>query len=611
MIIGTAGHIDHGKSALVEALTGRTVDRLAEERRRGITIDLNFAPLQLGPGTIAGVVDVPGHEDLVRTMIAGASGMQLALLVVAADAGIQPQTLEHLAVLEALGVPDGIPVLTKADLVDHLVRDARIEELRQRLARSSVRFGEPAVVSARTGEGIVELRERLASVSVVSPVPDAFRLPVDRAFSVPGVGTVVTGTAWSGSVKIGDTVRVLPADVTGRVRSIEMYGSPAKESQADARVALGIAGVPREAVGRGSWIVTDALPWQLTSALDVMIALQSTAPHPLAARSRIRAHLGTTEVMARVGSATQIAPGEQGVARLVLEAPILARGGDRIVLRWFSPVVTIGGGVVFDPAPPPRSRAADFTVGMGVVERISALTRRRSAGVVLTDLPVLVGIPASSAEKAIKSVTGIRRIDGHLIATERLLAVQRALGTAVDAHHSREPAAGGASLETLRTGARSPGWLVAAAVDAESKAGRLVVEGGVVRRPDFRAMVPGGESALDALVATVLAGGLTAPDVAELEQSTGHVDVGAALRVAAQDGRVQAVTQRWFVGSAALDGFRRVLEDLGAQGGISVADLRARTGLSRKYLIPLLEWADARGITERRGDLRVVRERRA
>ncbi|MGH7732596.1 MAG: SelB C-terminal domain-containing protein, partial [Gemmatimonadales bacterium] len=363
--------------------------------------------------------------------------------------------------------------------------------------------------------------------------------------------------------------------------------------------------------GRGSWIVTDALPWQLTSALDVMIALQPTAPHPLAARSRIRVHLGTAEVMARVGSTTRIAPGEQGVARLVLEAPILARGGDRVVLRWFSPVVTIGGGVVLDPTPPPRSRAADFTVGMDLTERISALTRRRSSGVALTDLPVLAGIPTSAVEKAVKTVTGIRRIDGHLVAADRLLAVQRALGTAVDAHHSAEPTTGGASLETLRTGARSPAWLVAAAVEAESKAGRLVVEGSVVRRPDFQAMVPGGESGLNALVAMVLAGGLTAPDVAELERSTGRTDVGAALRVAGQNGRIQPVTRGWFVGSQALEGFRRVLEELGAQGGISVADVRARTGLSRKYLIPLLEWADAHGFTERRGDLRVVRERRA
>lgn len=610
MIIGTAGHIDHGKSALVEALTGRSVDRLAEERRRGITIDLNFAPLTLGPGSIAGMVDVPGHEDLVRTMIAGASGMQLVLLVVAADSGIQPQTLEHLAVLEALGVPDGIPVLTKADLVDQVTREVRIAELRQHLSGSSVRFSTPAVVSVRTGEGIAELRERLAQVSVETPAADAFRLPVDRAFSVAGVGTVVTGTAWSGSVKAGDTVRVLPADAAGRVRSIEMYGSSAPESRPGARVALGISDVPRDAAGRGSWVVTDELPWHLTSALDALISLQLAAPHPLVARSRVRVHLGTAEVMARIGTATRIAPGERGVARLVLETPILARGGDRLVLRWFSPVVTIGGGAVLDPAPPPRSRATDFAIEMDLAERISTLVRRRSAGVAVTDLPVLAGIPAGAVDKVVKGLAGIRRIDGHLIANERLLAVQRELGAAVDAHHFREPTAPGASLETLRTGARAPGWLVAAALESESKAGRLVVEGGVVRRKDFRAEVPGGEPGLAALVARVVAGGLAAPDVAELERDTARTDVGAALRVAERDGRVQAVTRGWFVGTAVLDGFRGLLEELGAQGPIAVGDLRTRTGLSRKYLIPLLEWADARGITERRGDVRVVRARR-
>lgn len=611
MIIGTAGHIDHGKSALVEALTGRTMDRLAEERRRGITIDLNFAPLPLGPGLTAGVVDVPGHEDLVRTMIAGASGMHLALLVVAADAGIQPQTLEHLAVLEALGVPAGIPVLTKVDLVTGAEREARLAELRERLSRSSVPFGAPAAVSIRTGAGVAELRDRLLHTPTPTLVVDAFRLPVDRTFSVAGIGTVVTGTAWSGTLTVGAAVRILPADVTGRVRSIEMYGAPADATATGARVALGIAGVAREAVGRGSWVVTDELPWQLTSALDVVIDLQATAPRALTPRTRVRVHLGTAEVMARVGTAGSIPPGGRGTARLALETPLLARGGDRVVLRWFSPVSTIGGGVVLDPAPPSGSRVADLSGVTGSTERLTALIRRRAAGVAVAEFPVLSGVPTSALDRIVKGLAGTRRVGAHLVASDRLLDVQRGVGAAVAARHSADPTAAGASLETLRAGVRAPGWLVDAAVAAESNAGRLEVAGDVVRRSGFQAAVPGGAAGLAALVERIVAGGLTAPDVAELERATGQQDAAAALRVAEREGQVSAVTWGWFVSAAALAGFEAVLLELGAQGPVAVADLRARTGLSRKYLIPLLEWADAHGITERRGDLRVVRKRRA
>jgi selenocysteine-specific elongation factor len=233
VIIGTAGHIDHGKSALVAALTGQAMDRLAEERRRGITIDLNFAPLQLGGGQTAGVVDVPGHEDFVRTMVAGASGIDLAILVVAADEGIMPQTLEHLAVLEHLGVEEGIPVVTKADLVDPDWLDLVAAEVAERVSRSPVRFESPLAVSAKTGQGLDELRSRLtARAQALKPTraADLFRMPVDRAFSMAGVGTVVTGTAWSGRLAIGDAVRLLPSGVSGRERSARGWRRSSRSS---------------------------------------------------------------------------------------------------------------------------------------------------------------------------------------------------------------------------------------------------------------------------------------------------------------------------------------------------------------------------------------------
>ncbi|MGZ8399572.1 MAG: selenocysteine-specific translation elongation factor, partial [Gemmatimonadales bacterium] len=259
MIIGTAGHIDHGKSALVSALTGKPMDRLLEERRREITIELNFAPLDLGSGRIAGVVDVPGHEDFVRTMVAGASGIDLVLLVIAADEGVMPQTEEHLAILEQLGVPAGVPVITKTDLVDSEWLELVTGEVAERLAASPIDFEPPLAVSARNGAGIEALRERLITRASLLPPRlsgDGFRMPVDRSFSLSGVGTVVTGTTWSGRLGLGDEVRMLPAGLRARVRSIESYGHAVERSDPRARTAVGLAGVERRAVGRGDVLVT-------------------------------------------------------------------------------------------------------------------------------------------------------------------------------------------------------------------------------------------------------------------------------------------------------------------------------------------------------------------
>jgi selenocysteine-specific elongation factor len=328
VIVGTAGHIDHGKSALVTALTGAPMDRLAEERRRGITIDLNFAPLDLGSG-VAGIVDVPGHEDFVRTMVAGASGIDLALLVVAADEGMMPQTEEHLAILEQLGIPAGIPVVTKADLAEPDWVELVAGELAERLARSPVRFDRPIAVSARSGQGLDQLKAALVrhagAIRKRDPA-DLFRMPVDRAFSLAGVGTVVTGTAWSGRVRIGDPVALLPGKGRGRVRSIESFRQAVDRSEPGARTAVGIAGLSRDDAARGMVLVDDGAAWTTTAAVDVEIALERGAPRPLGPRARC----GCTR-HGRGDGAWRPAdrPGRRGLARLALEEPIVARGDDR------------------------------------------------------------------------------------------------------------------------------------------------------------------------------------------------------------------------------------------------------------------------------------------
>jgi selenocysteine-specific elongation factor len=611
MIIGTAGHIDHGKSALIAALTGSAMDRLADERRRGITIDLNFAPLALPGGATAGVVDVPGHEDFVRTMVAGASGIDLALLVVAADEGIMPQTREHLAILEHLGVAAGIPVVTKADLVEPDWLELVAEEVAEWLGRSPVAFEPPLAVSVRSGQGLDQLRERLARrAAALRPRAgaDLFRLPVDRAFSLAGVGTVITGTAWSGRVAVGDAVRFLPAGRQARVRSIESYGSTLAQSEPGARTAVGLAGVQRDDVRRGDWLVAADAPWMATLALDVELSLEDTAPRPLLVRSRVRLHLGTAEVMARVSPRAPIEPGGHGLARLVLEAPVVARTGDRFVLRSYSPVTTIGGGRVLDPEPPRRRTAWPATLATSdPAERFRAMLERRPLGISSAQLPVLLGLPPADALAAARAEPAARLV-GELWVRDGVLAEigSRALA-AIKAWHRAHPADRGVPLETLRHGLRAPAALVERALADLAEGGRVRLAAGVATLSGFVPRVEGGDAEIDRVVRILEEAQLSPPSLAELERQTGRRDVGAILRLAAESGRVEAVErERWYA-RPALDRFTAVLAELGRDSLIAPSAVRDRLGISRKFMIPLLEWADAKGITERVGDARRLR----
>jgi selenocysteine-specific elongation factor len=610
MIVGTAGHIDHGKSALVAALTGRPMDRLAEEKRRGITIDLNFAPLQLPGGRVAGVVDVPGHEDFVRTMVAGASGIDAAILVIAADEGVMPQTIEHLAVLEHLGVRAAIPVITKADLVEPEWLELVAAEVSERLARSPVAFEAPLATSVRTGQGLDALRERLAALADRAEArsrDDLFRLPVDRAFSMAGVGTVVTGTAWSGAVSVGDAVRVLPANVLGRVRSIETYGRPLERSEPGARTAVGLAGVTREAASRGSWLVAAADPWEAGQALDVELHLQADAPRPLVLRSRVRVHLGTAEAMARVHTREPIGPGDRRLVRLALESPVVARTGDRLVIRSFSPVATVGGGRVVDPLPP---RRATWPAGLGsetAVERFGALLQRRTGGIPANQLPLLLGLPPAEAVSAARQLSSARQVGGRWVLAATLETLGARAVTALKAYHRANPAERGMPLETLRHALRGAEAVVDEALADAAAAGRLRVAEGVATLSGFTPRVQGGDAEVDRVVRILEEAALSPPSLPELERQTGRRDIDAILRLAARAGRVEAVERGRYYARPALDRFAATLAELGRDSLIAPSDLRDRLGISRKFMIPLLEWADAKGITERVGDRRRLR----
>lgn len=597
-----AGHVDHGKSALVTALTGVRMDRFAEEQRRGITIDLHFAPLVLGDGGVAGMIDVPGHEDLVRTMVAGSSGVDLALLVIAADEGIRPQTLEHLAVLEHLRVPLGIPVITKTDLVTKGDLESLLAAIADRLGASIVRFERPLPTSVRTGEGIGELKARIAarSRSASSRASgDLFRLPIDRAFSVAGIGTVVTGTAWSGTIAIGDEVVILPGGLRGRVRSVESHGRSLDRSEPGARTAVGLAGTDRSAVNRGNVLVALGDEWLVTSALDAELTLQSDAPRPMGTRTRVRLLVGTAEVMARVLPRAPIDPGVTGLARLALEQPVVARGGDRFVVRSYSPVITIGGGRVLDPAPPRRCAWPPGLAAEDPHRRFQALLERRPGGIARKMLPMLLGIPPGDSMALVQDVPGVRRLGESWVSTAVVGAAATRALAALAEYHASAPGSVGMPLETLRRALRVDDALAQAALGDLESGHNIRTSAGTAALADFRVVVTGGEGEIARIVALIDEAGLSPPTIAELAVRAGRTDLPTVLRLAAERGLVTAVERDRYYATRALERFSDALREAGRAGVITPAAVRDRLGVSRKYLIPLLEWADRQGITAR------------
>ena len=614
-VVGTAGHIDHGKTALVKALTGVDTDRWEEEKRRGITIDLGFAPLPLPGGIQASVVDVPGHEGFVKNMLAGATGIDVALLIIAADEGIMPQTEEHLAIVELLGVRRGIPVLTKRDLVDDewlaLVRT----EVAARLERSRIPWRAPIAVSALKSEGLEDLRKALVEVAAdltARPADDLFRLPIDRVFALAGAGTVVTGSTWSGTVGAGASIRLLPLDRDVRVRSIQVHSEDAAQAGPGRRTALALVGVDKDEIDRGHVAVTGT-GWAPTATLDVALELLPSAKKPLAVRTRIRVHLGTAEVLGRVAQVRAIAPGATSVARLLLEKPLVARGGDRFVIRSFSPVTTIGGGVVLDPYPPKRPRVSErgLAADQPPAERLARFVEEAGlAGVRSGDMAVRVGVLPSAVPSTIAAAgKGILSVGDVLVARKAIAAEVDRLAAVVAAHHAEHPLDAGLSLQALRaavTGS-SPVPVLDLLVEhgVKKQAWELVEGGAVARSPGWKAQAGNAGARLAQRLAEAR---WQLPTVSELQREFSDPSVPALLAHLAREGSVERVDQERYALKPALEEFRRAVEDtLRELGAATPAQFRDRLGLTRKYLIPLLEWADRRGITSRQGDTRVLR----
>lgn len=613
MILGTAGHIDHGKTALVRALTGVDTDRLAEEKRRGITIELGFAPLELeGVGTI-GMVDVPGHEAFVRTMLAGATGIDLALLVVAADEGVMPQTREHLEILRLLGIRGGLVALTKCDTVDEDWLSLVEEDVRALVAASPLAAAPIIPTSSVTGAGLPELKSAIAALARELPKRDAddvFRLPIDRAFSAKGTGTVVTGTIWSGVVRDGSTLFVLPQGREVRVRGVQSHGRGVSESHAGSRTALALVGVHPDDVARGE-VLVDVAYWPATSLLLADVALLDTASRPLRPREWVRLHLGTAEVAARVvASGGAIEPGERRGARVLLQEPLAMRAGDRFVLRRGSPPETIGGGRVIDPLPSHRRSRPIAGLHIGSVQHLEALALDAgAAGIPVDQLTIRLGITPSHVRLHVSSSDQVVVVGARVFHVACIGKMRGDLLASVTEFHRGNPLSFGMPTAEWRSPIRGEVSLLGYVERRLVQDGEIEIAGSLVRLPGWRPdLSPDQRQRLALIRGRIEQSRLESPSIEELASEFGSETL-LLVRILLDEGVVVQVDQDRYATPDALTMARdRLREGMGSSEGreFTASELREILGVSRKFLIPLLEHFDREGVTERRSTGRVL-----
>jgi selenocysteine-specific elongation factor len=610
VILGTAGHIDHGKTALVHALTGVDTDRLPEEKRRGITIDLGFAPLRLPNGEIVGVVDVPGHEAFVRTMLAGASGIDLALLVIAADEGPMPQTREHLAILELLSVRRAVVALTKSDLVEADWLSLVTEDVRALLRETRYASAEIIPTSVVKERGLDELKAAIASLAEPRErraENDLFRVPVDRAFSVRGTGTVVTGTVWSGELSVDDTVRILPHGTLARVRGIQSHGASVARAVPAMRAAIALAGVEPDAVGRGATLVTRA-DWHAALVVRADVTLLSDAP-TLRPRTRVRFHLATSDLSARVVAAgAPMAPGAHRPVRVVLDEPVVARAGDRFVLRSASPLATIGGGVITDPLAPRRARPMIATE-LPVTERLLLFLEEAGLhGLSESSLEVRLGLAPANATLMVESTKGITRVGDRLFASAALESAQTRLVDLVRQHHAERPLDRGAPREAVRSRLMVEATLFDRLVASLVGSGTLEATGAELRLAGRAPELSDQQRKVsEELVRALDAAGHEPPSVSELQARFGPHTIALLRHLEREQRVIQVEESRFYAPAAVRELLHRLEGRMAGQGELAPTDLREVLGFSRKFLIPFLEFCDRRGYTSRQGNGRVWR----
>ena len=615
-VIGTAGHVDHGKSTLVLALTGIDPDRLAEEKAREMTIDLGFAWLTLD-GQEVGVIDVPGHRDFIENMLAGVGGIDLALFVIAADEGIMPQTREHLAILDLLQVPRGVIALTKTDLVDD---PEWLELVTLEIAdtmQDTALAGAPIVpVSARSGQGLDKLREVLsASLHEIPPPPDLGRprLPIDRVFTLSGFGTVVTGTLLDGRLRVGDEVEVQPGGLAGRVRGLQTHKTKRDTALPGSRVAVNLSGIDREALGRGQVVAACGVV-RPTLRLDAHYRHLPDADAPLAHNAEVKLFLGAAEVTARarVIGGEHIPPGAEGWLQLALVEPVAAVRGDRFILRRPSPGATLGGGRVLDPRPGRRHRrfrpdvVARFqALDRGAPDELLLAALARAGALPAATLLERAGLSADEGPPALDSLVAggqIRVIGKTLVWPAHWQELRERAASELTRYHTEAPLRPGMEREELRARLQLSPPLFAALRDELLAMGAVVEAGPLLRLPDHAVRFSSEqEAAVARLRALCAAQGVNSPSVKECKAL-----VGDALYFALVDlGQLRPLNDEVVYATPVYtDLIARLEGHLRQHGAITAADARDLLGTSRKYAIALLEHLDELRLTRRVGDRR-------
>jgi selenocysteine-specific elongation factor len=633
IVLGTAGHVDHGKTALIKALTGVDTDRLKEEKERGITIELGFASLTLLGGQTLGVVDVPGHERFIRNMVSGAAGIDLVVMVIAADEGVMPQTKEHLQICSLLGLKKGLVALTKADLVDEDWRALVTDDIRAFLKGTFLEASPIVPVSALTGAGLQDLLHAVHQVaSEIEEKGDAglFRLPIDRVFSIKGFGTVVTGTLISGSIRTGEDVTVLPLRISSRIRGMQVHNKSVSLAESGQRTAINLQGIEKTTIARGD-VLTRPGTLETTRRLDVYFEYLPTNEKKLKHRALVRFHAGASEVMARINflDRDDIAPGDKAFAQLFLAVPAVVMAGDCFVIRSYSPVTTIGGGVVVDPLSRKHKRHSRQIIHEleqlqhgDDLGRIATMIERSSfSGIDLHELVIRTGFPQGHVKKRLETLFSqkqailLDREETRVISFNAHQNTQERLISEIRTFHNKFPLQEGMSREELRTkvGSFVTSRLFNAVMRNLEKNGRIVIDLENLRLPDHRVHLQGEmEDLRQALADLYRNAGLAPPSFREVTEkfAAKKTRVGSVLNVMLKEGSLVKINEDLYFDQAALAKLREDYKILlMKEGKANPVSFKALTGLSRKFIIPLLEFFDMTKLTVRSGEHRILREK--
>lgn len=630
VIVGTAGHIDHGKTALIKAITGTDTDRLKEEQQRGITIDIGFAFLTLPKGTELGIIDVPGHEKFVKNMLAGIGGIDLAILVIAADEGVMPQTEEHLSICNLLQIQQGLVALTKIDLVDEEWRGMVTEDIREALTGTFLQDAPIVPVSSKTGEGLDHLLAELEKVTgqVQARSSDGiFRLPIDRVFTIKGFGTVATGTLISGTIKPEDVVEILPEQNTTRVRHVHVHDTPVSTAYAGQRTALNLHGTEKSALKRGD-VLSEPDLLKPTYMLDAHLSLLSNAVKPLKNRSRVRFHHGTSEILARIVlfDREKLTPGENTYVQIRLEAPTVAMARDRYIIRSYSPVVTIGGGEILYVYPKKHKHSSQIlhpmrTLKEGTLEEVLEVYVEQSRFQPITPRSIS-GMLAVSHKNIVES---LRRLiqNNHIInTTDQGIAVIHAthyqylrdmLLHTLDQFHDQFPLKSGMAKEELRK--KLPPDLSLQVfqqiLDEQAANRQIYVEQNIVRKSTHHPRLSSTQSAIKHQFEKVyLSNRFQPPNRKDALKASAasEKESEAIFRLLIDEGILIRIDHEVYYHKEAIEEItQRIIEFFKQHHEIAVGDVKNLFQVSRKYAVPILAYLDAAGITIRKGDVRVLR----